>query len=377
MPFHEHVAQRAHPHRSLTVPVIVTIAATLALGALSANPQPTIATIAVAAGASASTAPTATESAAPAPTATESAAPTPTGSLVAPSASPTGAPLASPTAEPAGTPTADSTGSPEPGGTPSAALDLSESTDDSITAPSAATSAARPKVVVVAGPVGGRTRRYVRMARALASQARSYGAQVIEIYSPNATWARVRAATQGANLLVYLGHGNGWPGGHGPFDPASKNGLGLNAAAGRGNSNTVYYGESIIASSIRFAPGAVVVLNHLCYASGNNEWGRGTTRRATAIARVDNYAAGFIRAGAAAVIAEGLESPAYVLRGLFTTNQTIRQIFWNAGHAARTRAISFASRRTSGVTAILDPYRPGRYYRSVIGNLEVRASAWR
>jgi hypothetical protein len=187
----------------------------------------------------------------------------------------------------------------------------------------------------------------------------------------------VRAAAAGANVFVYLGHGNGWPSGHGPFDPATKNGLGLNEGAGRGNANTTYYGESVIARSLDLAPGAVVILNHLCYASGNNEWGRGNPRRGTAIARVDNYGAGFLRAGAAAVIADGLGSPAYVLRGLLRSDRTIRQIFWSSEGAARGRVMSFASRRTPGASALMDPYAPGRYYRSVIGDLDFKASAWR
>jgi hypothetical protein len=246
---------------------------------------------------------------------------------------------------------------------------------DPVAAPAARSVA--PKVVVVVGPVGGNTRRYIGRARILAAQARAYGARVVEVYSPSATWARVRAAAAGANVLIYLGHGNGWPSGHGPFDPATTNGLGLNRVAGRGNANTKYYGESIVARSLDLAPGAVVVLNHLCYASGNNEWGRGNPRLATAIARVDNYGAGFLRAGAAAVIADGLGSPEYVLRGLLRTDRTIRQIFWSSGSAARSRVVSFASRRTSGASALMDPYAPGRYYRSVIGDLDVRASVWR
>ena len=46
---------------------------------------------------------------------------------------------------------------------------------------------------------------------------RSYGAAVIELYSPYATWSKVKAAAQGANLLIYLGHGNGYPSPYGAF----------------------------------------------------------------------------------------------------------------------------------------------------------------
>ncbi len=65
------------------------------------------------------------------------------------------------------------------------------------------------KVVIIVGPVGSSTANYSDNAKRYASQARSYGANVVEIYSPNATWARVKAAAQGANVLIYLGHGNG------------------------------------------------------------------------------------------------------------------------------------------------------------------------
>ncbi len=77
--------------------------------------------------------------------------------------------------------------------------------------------AAGMKVVVVAGPVESSTAKYVANAQRYAAQARSYGATVIEIYSPNATWARVKAAAQGANVLIYLGHGNGSPNPYGAW----------------------------------------------------------------------------------------------------------------------------------------------------------------
>ena len=134
--------------------------------------------------------------------------------------------------------------------------------------------AAGIKVVVIVGPVASETAHYIRVARDLASQARTYGASVYEIYTPDATWSRVVQTSQGANLLIYLGHGNGFPSPYGPFQPDRMDGLGLNAVAGAGNANQQYFGEARIEQSIHLAPNAVVLLNHLCYASGNAEWGR-------------------------------------------------------------------------------------------------------
>ena len=130
--------------------------------------------------------------------------------------------------------------------------------------------AAGIKVVVIVGPVESSTSDYIRSAKRYAAQARSYGANVVEIYSPNATWARVKAAAQGAKVVIYLGHGNGSPSPRSAFSRYTKDGFGLNATPGNGNSNRKYYGEYYIRTGIKLAPNAVVVLNRLCYASGNS-----------------------------------------------------------------------------------------------------------
>ena len=45
----------------------------------------------------------------------------------------------------------------------------------------------------------------------LYAEAIQHTPNVIQVYSPNATWSAVKAATAGANVVIYLGHGNGWP----------------------------------------------------------------------------------------------------------------------------------------------------------------------
>ena len=71
-----------------------------------------------------------------------------------------------------------------------------------------------------------------------------------------------------------------------------------------------YFGEGAVGSQIHLAKNAVVLLHHLCYASGNcgaRASPKGTLD--TAKQRVDNFAAGFIRAGASAVLADAYASP--------------------------------------------------------------------
>ena len=236
--------------------------------------------------------------------------------------------------------------------------------------------AATIKVVVIVGPVGSNTSNYIYHAKKYAAQARGYGAKVIEIYSPNATWSKVKAAAQGANLLIYLGHGNGYPSPYGSFQRYTKDGFGLNRVAGEGNYNTKYWGEYYIDRDIQMAPNAVVILNRLCYASGNSEWGSADPTKSTAIKRIDNYGAGFLRAGAKAVFAEAVENAGYTIKALFTSDRTTDSIFMSHPEASSARDFYFWSVRTSGYKAHSDPPRAGKYWRSLIG-VSLKASTWR
>ncbi|MET1232861.1 MAG: hypothetical protein ABWY52_08435 [Candidatus Limnocylindrales bacterium] len=242
--------------------------------------------------------------------------------------------------------------------------------------PPSAAAVVAPKVVFIVGPMGSMTAGLKDQSDRLAATARSYGATVTRIYSPNATWARVKREAQGAKLLVYMGHGNGWPSPYKPFQPYTKDGLGLNKSAFNGNSNLKYWGEYYLRRDLHLAANAVVILNHLCYASGKSEPGRADPTKSVAKQRVDNYGAGFLRTGARAVFAEAHSSIQYILYGLFKTDQTVSQIFWS-GPSTRTYAFGFASSRTAGMRALMDPYRPSKYYRSVIGNLDLTAATWR
>jgi hypothetical protein len=233
------------------------------------------------------------------------------------------------------------------------------------------------KVVVVVGPAGSNTSKYRTSAHTYASLARSYGASVTEIYSPYATWSRVRAAAQGANLLIYLGHGNGYPSPYGAFQRYTKDGMGLNATSGSGNYNTRYWGEYYVDRYIQMARNSVVILNRLCYASGNSEWGSANPTKATAIKRVDNFGAGFLRTGARVVFAEAINSVSPQIRSLFTTNLSMNSILMSSPSASGARDFSFTSTRTYWAQAHMDPPQAGKYWRAAIGNLNLTAGQWR
>ena len=227
-------------------------------------------------------------------------------------------------------------------------------------------SARVPKVVVIVGPVGSMTAGFRAQGEAAAKAAEAQGAQVVRVYSPNATWPVVQRAAEGASILIYLGHGNGWPSPYrDSLHPPSQNGFGLNPVAGVDDSAHQYFGEAFI-ERLRLAPNAVVLLHHLCYASGNSEPGLPDGTQAESILRVDNFASGFLRAGARAVVAEGHLGPAYYVRALLTLRLTIEQI-WQRSPTAHGNELSAASLRSPGYTERLDPDRPdGGYFRSLV-----------
>jgi flagellar hook assembly protein FlgD len=239
----------------------------------------------------------------------------------------------------------------------------------------AANAATNVKVAIIVGATHETTASYRSYADQIYGYAIRYTSNVVRVYSPNATASKVQAAVAGASIIVYLGHGNGWPSPY-TYDPAytTKDGFGLNYDT-NGDGKTTdyenkYYGEPWI-RGLRPAPNAVVLLFHLCYASGNPESGAQESNPANAMKRVDNYASAFIKAGARAVIANGHSHDPYYIGALFTTRQTIDQ-YWRNAPDAHGNVTTYASTRSSGSTLQLDPERPGYYYRSIAGTMTLR-----
>ena len=239
-------------------------------------------------------------------------------------------------------------------------------------APSAHAATARTpaKVVIVVGATHGTTPTYRKYADAAYAEAIKYTPNVVKVYSPNATWSRVKAAAVGASILIYFGHGNGWPSPY-TYDPqyTTKDGMGLNADLnGDGKLSDYenkYYGEPYM-KSLDLAPNAIVLLHNLCYASGNSEPGNPQPTVSVARQRISNYAAGFLASNAQAVIADGHHEPADYIRALFTTDQTIEQL-WRTAPGNNGHFSAFTSTRTSGVRALMDPEGTSTgFYRSLV-----------
>ncbi|HEY3163931.1 MAG TPA: FlgD immunoglobulin-like domain containing protein [Candidatus Limnocylindrales bacterium] len=239
-----------------------------------------------------------------------------------------------------------------------------------VAGPAAAIQTSTAKVVIIVGATHGATAGYRTNADAAYAEAIKYTAKVTKVYSPNATWTKVKAAVKGANIVIYFGHGNGWPSPY-TYDPnyTTKDGMGLNADLnGDGKLSDYenkYYGEPYMAQ-LALAPNAIVMLHNLCYASGNSEPGGTPPSVSVAHQRIDNYGAGFIKGGARAVLADGHMGPAAYLRAMFTTGQTVLDM-WRTAPNYHHHETSFASTRSPGFVDYSDPdYVTSSFYRSLV-----------
>ena len=217
--------------------------------------------------------------------------------------------------------------------------------------------AAGLKVVLIVGPVESLTSTYRGWMDKVATAATANGAAVTKVYSPNATWSKVLSTIQGANIVVYMGHGNGFPSPYSStLNPSKVDGFGLNDPANPSDNAHIYYGESYIRSYIKLAPNAVVFLSHACYAQGSSESWDVDPTVSVAEQRVDNFAAGFIGAGARAVFALAHADPSpYVAKVLTGTTVTMKSIFETASDWVGTWVKRLPSVRSPGFDEELDP----------------------
>lgn len=167
-----------------------------------------------------------------------------------------------------------------------------------LAAPTATRGATPARVAVIVGPVGDElTPVYLALAETAARAAEAHGADVRRAFSPDATAERVIEAVEGANIVVYFGHGVGSPN---PYsanpNPATTNGWGLNGPAARGthedswrDGTLAYHGEAWIAAHARPAPGWVMIYSNACYAPGASEGFDTPATEETARDRVSAY----------------------------------------------------------------------------------------
>jgi hypothetical protein len=173
------------------------------------------------------------------------------------------------------------------------------------------------KVAIIVGPTNITDSHYLKWAEELAATAQAAGATVDLRYC--ATPAEAKAAANGANIIVYFGHGNGFPN---PYSstklPDRVNGWGLrnptatwSGDACRDNDTLghrllQYYGEDHLTGKLStngwgtgpITPAAnfVMVMSNACYAPGAGE-ARPAPAESIALERVSHYSNPFLQLG--------------------------------------------------------------------------------
>lgn len=210
------------------------------------------------------------------------------------------------------------------------------------------------KVAIIVGPVGSLTANYRTSANRVADAATAAGATVVKAYSPNATWANVRAAVNGANVVVYFGHGNGFPNPYSSTENRDRvNGWGLNRTTSNGDSDNwsttmVYCGEKALRGTLTASDGAAqrqycsggpitpAAGFTMIYAQAHYSPGFGERynesdplpTQAEAQQRVRNYSRPVLQLGAAAYIASAYsDADETITRVLTQTTTTYGDIF--------------------------------------------------
>lgn len=212
-------------------------------------------------------------------------------------------------------------------------------------------SAAGLKVAIIVGPTGGLTDQYRAFANDEATAAKATGATVVMVYSPEATWANVKAAVAGANVVIYHGHGSGFPNPYNSVESTDRtNGWGLNKTESGGDSESgmVYCGEKALLGTLTSSDGGdpwnycggrtntdgvapagnfVMIYANACYTAGSSEPGKPVGDLATARARVANFSYPALALGANGYFATDLGATALVRLVLSQRTTSFGSIF--------------------------------------------------
>ena len=238
------------------------------------------------------------------------------------------------------------------------------------------THAAAKKVAIIVGPTGALTDSYRSSADTVASAATAAGATVVKVYSPNATWANVKNAVNGADIVVYMGHGSGYPNPYNTTETTGKtNGWGLNRTTTNGDgdswsSTMVYCGERALLGTLTSgdgdqwtycggsanndgitpAAGFAMIYAHACYTAGAGEPTEATQTEATYLARVKNYSTAPLRLGAGAYFAT-ISDEARLVTGILTSpGASYGEIFRSSRNFSASALRSFAHADVTGNT---------------------------
>lgn len=252
---------------------------------------------------------------------------------------------------------------PLPQGTPPAHPSATEYSSQEVTTP---LDLPGLKAVLIVGPIDGvdgeRTREEISNMELAADELIRNGVEVIRLYGADATWEQVKASAQGAQFLLYRGHGIAWPTSGGQV----VGGLALEKL----------YSPDDLRRELHLAPNAIVMI-YACYAAGS-DGGETNLDSATAKIRVTQYSDPFLATGAVGYYSDWWPQafPAYI-HSLFE-GKTLReayQNFWDY-NALTAEQFTYADQADLALMLDKDIYGTGvdygaRYDNAFVGDPDV------
>ncbi|TGM98320.1 ankyrin repeat domain-containing protein [Leptospira yasudae] len=158
--------------------------------------------------------------------------------------------------------------------------------------PEASVSGSGYKAVVLVGDVDGDngpgTLGYIKNMQGVAKVLRERGVQVTEYYSPKNSWDQIKGSIQGANLVLYAGHGVGSNLTDSPFHQKYVGGFALKGK---------FVSNDDVENTLKPAPGAIVLFLGACFTAGNMAYDMGVIDAEETKHRVSMYSAPFLKAG--------------------------------------------------------------------------------
>ncbi|MCE9500980.1 MAG: ankyrin repeat domain-containing protein, partial [Leptospira sp.] len=148
------------------------------------------------------------------------------------------------------------------------------------------------RAVLIVGDVDGdsgrTTLQYIKNLKDVATLLRSRGVAVKEFYSPDNSWEKIRSAADGANFVIYSGHGVGSNLDKPPYKQSTVGGFAL---------KNKFVSNEDVASTLHPAKGAIVIFLGACFTAGNMAYDMGVIGDEEAISRISMYSKPFLNAG--------------------------------------------------------------------------------
>ncbi|XDD52219.1 ankyrin repeat domain-containing protein [Leptospira sp. WS92.C1] len=148
------------------------------------------------------------------------------------------------------------------------------------------------KAVAIVGDVdgdsGSGTLGYIKNMQDVTKVLRARGVKVTEFYSPKTSWDQIKESVRGASFVLYAGHGVGSNLTDSPYHQTYVGGFSLKGK---------FVSNNEVETSLRPAPGAIILLLGACFAAGNMAYDMGVIDAEETKHRVSMYSAPFLKAG--------------------------------------------------------------------------------